>query len=497
MVSTESARAHEHEQMRKIFVGGLNWETSDEALKKYFSKYGNIVDCVVMRDNNGKSRGFGFVTFDKVSCVDDCIAAKPHRLDDRDIEPKRAVPKDEASNPAALARTRKIFVGGLASSTSEEDIKTYFTGLCNNFNRGNVLEVELKRDRNTERIRGFAFVTFDDEDVVEKIVSMKYHEIKLKECEVKKAESRAAMQRRREQDEKTTSSGRGSPTGSSGHNSQQGGFNPANMGGWGGPGFPFFSPGGFWGGPGQSSGGGSSSDGQSGGSNRGKSQGNGNSGGNQGGNMGGFGPMGPFGPGFGFPGFGFPGFAPGFGFYGMPFGWGGQGFNQDGSSDSKGGGNNSDRNDNRGSGGYNTNNSSNNQGSYNAGNQSDYNSNSGGNFPRMTPADYMSMAANMGNFGGPMGGSGGGSSGGGGGSSGGANAMANMASMGFNNPWGGYPFNFSNFSGGTDDKSSGASAYADYQLGTYNQGSSSYGPSRGSSSLKKSPDTKRSGYQPY
>lgn len=38
--------------------------TSDEALKEFYSKFGELLDCVVMRDaQTKKSRGFGFVTF--------------------------------------------------------------------------------------------------------------------------------------------------------------------------------------------------------------------------------------------------------------------------------------------------------------------------------------------------------------------------------------------------------------------------------------------------
>ena len=192
----------ESEQLRKIFVGGLNWETTEEGLHDYFSKWGTIVDCVIMK-KNGRSRGFGFVTFDKAKCVDDILkCGTKHELDDREIEPKRSVPRDEASNPTALSKTKKIFVGGLPSTTTEQDIHDYFTGLCEKFESGKVVDIDLKKDRNNvTRLRGFAFVTFDDEDVVEKVCAMRYHEIRMKSCEVKKAESQAAIRKKQEQDD--------------------------------------------------------------------------------------------------------------------------------------------------------------------------------------------------------------------------------------------------------------------------------------------------------
>ena len=46
----------------KIFVGGLNWDTTDEGFRKFFASYGEIEEASVMRERaTGTSRGFGFV----------------------------------------------------------------------------------------------------------------------------------------------------------------------------------------------------------------------------------------------------------------------------------------------------------------------------------------------------------------------------------------------------------------------------------------------------
>lgn len=78
----------------KMFVGGLSWETTAEGLRVYFSKFGELKECLVMRDPNTKqSRGFGFVTFSDPSAVDSVLNAGPHELDHKKIDPKVAVPK--------------------------------------------------------------------------------------------------------------------------------------------------------------------------------------------------------------------------------------------------------------------------------------------------------------------------------------------------------------------------------------------------------------------
>jgi RNA recognition motif-containing protein len=50
---------------KKLFVGNLSWNTRDETLKSAFDRFGAISEAKVIMDRvTGRSRGFGFVTFD-------------------------------------------------------------------------------------------------------------------------------------------------------------------------------------------------------------------------------------------------------------------------------------------------------------------------------------------------------------------------------------------------------------------------------------------------
>ena len=46
--------SQDHEHMRKLFIGGLNPKTDDDSMRSYFSTYGNVIDCIVMKDNQTK-----------------------------------------------------------------------------------------------------------------------------------------------------------------------------------------------------------------------------------------------------------------------------------------------------------------------------------------------------------------------------------------------------------------------------------------------------------
>lgn len=39
----------EKEQFRKLFIGGLSFETTEESLRKYYEQWGKLTDCVVSR----------------------------------------------------------------------------------------------------------------------------------------------------------------------------------------------------------------------------------------------------------------------------------------------------------------------------------------------------------------------------------------------------------------------------------------------------------------
>lgn len=179
----------------KLFIGGISWETTQDGLRYYFEKFGELSDVVLMKDRfTNQPRGFGFVTFSDASVVDR-VLAETHTLDNKTVEVKKAVPRDRAPPPvsgggasprrSASGPVKKIFVGGLAPAVTEPEFRSYFEKY------GKVTDAVVMYDRNTNRSRGFGFITFDEEDSVKRTMA-EQHELSGKRVEIKRAEPREA-----------------------------------------------------------------------------------------------------------------------------------------------------------------------------------------------------------------------------------------------------------------------------------------------------------------
>lgn len=192
-----------------------------ESLYDYFSQFGEVAECTVMRDGaSGRSRGFGFLTFRDPKVVN-TVMVKEHFLDGKivrptlceesrekqvalgslpahklspkrynkitglrcspQIDPKRAIPRDEQE------KTSKIFVGGVSQEATEADFTNFFAQF------GRVVDATLMMDKDTGRPRGFGFVTFDSEAAVDRCLQHVPLEIMNKPIEVKKAQPRGKM----------------------------------------------------------------------------------------------------------------------------------------------------------------------------------------------------------------------------------------------------------------------------------------------------------------
>ncbi|RLN60363.1 hypothetical protein BBP00_00006036, partial [Phytophthora kernoviae] len=114
---------------RKVFVRGLAWETKTEHLKEAFAAFGDVQEGAVIYDKaTGKSRGFGFVTFVEMEAAQCAVQQQTIMID--------------------------LFVRGLSWDTTDDTLRHEFQKF------GDLEEAMIARDRQTNRSKGYGFVTY-------------------------------------------------------------------------------------------------------------------------------------------------------------------------------------------------------------------------------------------------------------------------------------------------------------------------------------------------
>lgn len=157
---------------RKLFVGGLGRNISEKELRDYFSKYGEIENVSIKTDvYTGQSRGFAFILFKNAQTIDELLNAGDHYIGSKKVDPKRVT-----VNPLFC----KIFVGGLSSDISDEDLRSYFGQY------GEIAELQAPFDKVKNQRKGFCFITFKSTEVVQEVLKNPKQTINGKEVDVKK-----------------------------------------------------------------------------------------------------------------------------------------------------------------------------------------------------------------------------------------------------------------------------------------------------------------------
>jgi len=102
----------------------------------------------------------------------------------QEVKPAAPAKTGKMIDDGNVGNSAKMFVGGLSKNTTTESLKAYFAGF------GEVQDVVVKVDPNTQQSRGFGFVLFINEESVEAVVAQQHHELDGKKIDPKKAQRR-------------------------------------------------------------------------------------------------------------------------------------------------------------------------------------------------------------------------------------------------------------------------------------------------------------------
>jgi len=96
----------------KLFIGGISRHTTTKQLRDHFSAFGRVLDCVAMRQPDGRPRGFGYVTLDSPTAAERCLR-EPQLIDNRIVDMKAAVPEGSGSyaGSPSYAGSQNMYAG--------------------------------------------------------------------------------------------------------------------------------------------------------------------------------------------------------------------------------------------------------------------------------------------------------------------------------------------------------------------------------------------------
>ncbi|CAN8257915.1 unnamed protein product [Cochlearia groenlandica] len=160
-----------------VYVKNLGETTTDDDLKKAFGEFGKITSAVVMKDGDGKSKGFGFVNFDDAGDASKAVESLNGKtFDDKEWYVGRAQKKSEREmelkvryetslkEAADKFQSCNLYVKNLDESVSDEKLKELFTPY------GTITSCKVMRDPNGIS-RGSGFVAFSTPEEATKAMS--------------------------------------------------------------------------------------------------------------------------------------------------------------------------------------------------------------------------------------------------------------------------------------------------------------------------------------
>lgn len=162
----------------KIYVRNLAWKIDEGMLKEMFERYGAVKNASLVRDKAGRSKGFGFVSFEAPSSASEAIAGMNGvNVRGRDLYITLALDKPGfGSSSSAKPRSRE-FKGTVKASKFNEKMSVYVSNLPIPLSEDELRKHfadcgEIKEIRSLRAQKGFVYIEWKEEDALSKAVDL-------------------------------------------------------------------------------------------------------------------------------------------------------------------------------------------------------------------------------------------------------------------------------------------------------------------------------------
>ncbi|CAF5112287.1 unnamed protein product, partial [Rotaria magnacalcarata] len=144
-----------------VFIKNLDKNIDNKSLYDTFSAFGNILSCKIMTDENGQSKGFGFVHFETQEAADSAInKVNGMLLADKKVFVGRFLSRTQRDGDSGPRKFTNIFVKNFGDQLDEEKFRELFSKY------GKITSLKLVSD-DSGHCKGFGFCSFDTPDEAE------------------------------------------------------------------------------------------------------------------------------------------------------------------------------------------------------------------------------------------------------------------------------------------------------------------------------------------
>jgi polyadenylate-binding protein len=149
-----------------VYIKNLADTVDEEKLRKLFAESGNITSVVIMKDDEGKSKGFGFINFDTPEAAAEAVeknngtllegkelwCGRAQKKAEREAELKQRY-DDARQEKIAKYQGMNLYIKNLADDVDDDKLRTEFAP------HGTITSAKVMRDSN-QKSRGFGFVCY-------------------------------------------------------------------------------------------------------------------------------------------------------------------------------------------------------------------------------------------------------------------------------------------------------------------------------------------------
>lgn len=178
-----------------IYIKNLDKSIDNKVMYDTFSTFGNILSCKVAQDEEGKSRGYGFVHFETEEAATIAISkVNGMLLNDRQVYVGRFVSRKEREKQMGerAKRFTNVFVKNFGDEIQDDEkLQEMFKEF------GEIASAKVAKDEGSDatKSKGFGFVAFETAEAAEKAVeAMNGKEISGRQLYVGRAQKKAERQ---------------------------------------------------------------------------------------------------------------------------------------------------------------------------------------------------------------------------------------------------------------------------------------------------------------